>query len=122
MRYLLDTNAVIYIQKGLLIEPLPRGHYFASIITEIELLSFPSLDELQRDAITSLLSEVIITSVDSGIRDHAVRLRRARRLSIPDAIIAATALVHDAELLTNDQGLSDHPGVRSRALRLKAPS
>ena len=45
VRAILDTNAVIYLQKGWLAEPLPPGEYLISVITEIELLSFASLDD-----------------------------------------------------------------------------
>ena len=49
MKAVLDTNAVIYLQKGMLAEPLPRGHYFISVITEMELLSFHGLSKEQRE-------------------------------------------------------------------------
>ena len=42
-RYLLDTNAIIYLVGGQLAEPLPAGHYSFSVISEIELLSFSGL-------------------------------------------------------------------------------
>jgi len=38
MRFLLDTNVVIYLQKGDLNESLPPAFYSISIITEMELL------------------------------------------------------------------------------------
>lgn len=38
MKYLLDTNALIYLQDGKLAEPLPVGQYAYSFISEIELL------------------------------------------------------------------------------------
>ena len=40
---ILDTNTVIYLQNGQLIEPLEPEEYGISIITEIELLSFSEL-------------------------------------------------------------------------------
>ncbi|PHM10709.1 PIN domain nuclease, partial [Nostoc sp. 'Peltigera malacea cyanobiont' DB3992] len=40
---LLDTNVVLYFLGGRLVNPLPSGEYFISVITEIELLSDPSL-------------------------------------------------------------------------------
>lgn len=40
---LLDTNVVLYLLGGRLSNPLPSAQYFVSIITEIELLSYPSL-------------------------------------------------------------------------------
>lgn len=41
---LLDTNVVLYLLGGRLANPLPSGQYFVSVITEIELLSYPSLN------------------------------------------------------------------------------
>jgi len=55
LNYVLDTNVVIYAEKGVLAEPLPLGQYFLSIITEIELLSFPDLTTEQEDAIARTL-------------------------------------------------------------------
>lgn len=43
MRYLLDTNALIYLQDGKLAETLHVGQYAYSIISEIELLSWPEI-------------------------------------------------------------------------------
>lgn len=40
---LLDTNIVLYFLGGRLIYPLPPAKYFISVITEIELLSYPNL-------------------------------------------------------------------------------
>jgi predicted nucleic acid-binding protein len=52
------------------------------------------------------------------VREAAIRLRRERRLKVPDALIAASALALDAILLTNDQQLLSLPGVRVQALQL----
>ena len=48
-----------------------------------------------------------------------MRLRRAHRLRLPDAIIAASALAHHATLLTNDQRLLAIPGLQSESLELR---
>jgi predicted nucleic acid-binding protein len=45
---LLDTNVVLYFLGGRLANPLPSGEYFVSVITEIELLSYPSLNANRR--------------------------------------------------------------------------
>lgn len=43
MRFLLDTNVVIYLLGGRLQHALPQGVHGVSIISEIELLSHPAL-------------------------------------------------------------------------------
>ena len=54
-RYLLDTNAIIYLIGGRLDAPLPAGQYSFSVISEIELLSFPGLSAEDDQKITELL-------------------------------------------------------------------
>jgi predicted nucleic acid-binding protein len=44
------------------------------------------------------------------------------RLRLPDAIIAASAVAHNAILLTSDQRLLTIPEVQSEALELKHES
>jgi len=41
MSIVLDTNAVLYLLAGHLAEPLPQADFYVSVITEIELLSYP---------------------------------------------------------------------------------
>jgi hypothetical protein len=104
-----------------LAEGLPVGDYFLSVISEIELLSFPDLTAQQEQALRDLLADLTIVTIDQGIRDAAIHLRREHRLRIPDAVIAATALTLGAELLTNDAKLAQTPGLTCRPLALKTP-
>lgn len=119
MRYVLDTNAIIYLQKGALASPLPVGHYFASVITEMELLSFPSLSPEDAASLAELLSEIVVVPLDGEIKDRTVRIRREHGLAIPDAIVAATALALDAELVSNDLDFQTVPKLNIRRLILK---
>lgn len=118
MRAVFDTNAVIYLQKGWLRQPLPLGEYFISAITELELLSFHGLDDAQQVWLNAFLSDIGIIELDGLVKIHTVRLRREHRLRLPDAIVAASALACDATLLTNDRRLLALPTVRSQAMEL----
>ncbi len=120
MNYVLDTNAVIYAQKGVLTEGLPLGRHFVSVITEIELLSFAHLTTQQEQALLDLLGDVTVITIDHEVKRGAIDLRRRHRLRIPDAIIAATAIMLDAQLLTNDAKLAALPGLRCRSLHLSS--
>ncbi|GEM_PF-3187186 len=66
VNYLLDTNLVIYAQKGALAQPLPLGRYFVSIVTVIEPLSFPGLTPPQERALAGLLAELSEVGIDAG--------------------------------------------------------
>lgn len=55
-----DTNIVIYLQKGLLARPLPRGEYLLSVISELELRSFHGLDAASQSWLNTFLSDITI--------------------------------------------------------------
>ena len=46
-----------------------------------------------------------------SVRDKTIKLRRKTQLKLPDAIIAATAVVSNAIILTKDQALSSLDGL-----------
>lgn len=117
-RYLLDTNAVIYLLNGRLVYPLPDGQYSVSIITEIELLSFPGLSAGEEQKIRDFLLLLDRVRLTDAVRDETIRLRRKNRLKLPDAIIAASALVHHAILLTNDQVFLSIDGLILESMQL----
>jgi len=119
-RYLLDTNAVIYLLSGRLVVPLPDGQYSVSIITEIELLSFSGISAEEEQRIRDLLLLLDRVHLTDAVRDETIRLRRKNRLKLPDAIIAASALINDAVLLTNDQAYSSIDGLVLESLQLSS--
>ena len=117
-RFLLDTNAVIYLVSGRLVFPLPEGQYSVSIITEIELLSFSGLSAEEEQKIRELLLLLDRVHLTDAVRDETIKLRRKNRLKLPDAIIAASALTHGAILLTNDQAFASIDGLILESLQL----
>lgn len=120
VRAVLDTNAVIYLQKGWLEIPLPVGEYLISVITEIELLSFSGLEEAQRDKLLRMIEDMEVVEIDQAVKHCAIALRRDHRLKLPDALIAASALTRNAVLVTNDSQLAKIPGIRCQTLKLRA--
>jgi predicted nucleic acid-binding protein len=115
---LLDTNVALYLLGGRLAFPLPSGDYGVSVITEMELLSWPSLTTGEETCVNAFLSSVTICELTPAIRVRAVRLRREERLKLPDAIVCATALEHGVELWTNDVRLGKVSGLVCRSVSL----
>ena len=76
MTGLLDTNVALYLLGGRLAEPLPSGSYGLSIITEMELLAWPSLTPEEEQKIREFLSQLVIYELTLSIRARAVQLRR----------------------------------------------
>jgi len=119
VKFLLDTNAILYLLGGRLANPLETGQYYASVISEMELLSYSDLTSEDESRLRSFLASVIVLELTTEVKTKAIELRRRDGLKLPDAIIAASALVVDAELLTNDLQLLRIPSVRGKALSLK---
>jgi predicted nucleic acid-binding protein len=119
LKRVLDTNAILYLLGGKLAQSLPVGEYFISVVSEMELLSYPLLDESQQAKIRNFLSAVTVVDLTEEVKTLAIGLRRGHLLKLPDAIVAATALSLGAQLVTNDAKLLRVPGLSSQELRLK---
>ncbi|MEH2453149.1 hypothetical protein [Nostoc sp.] len=59
----LDTNVILYFLGGRLINPLLSGQYFISVITEIELLSYPSFSLKEATQIIYFLNQITIIGI-----------------------------------------------------------
>jgi predicted nucleic acid-binding protein len=118
--FVLDTNPVIDFTMYR-IASLPGENHFVSFITEMELFVFPSLTPAAEQDIRNFLKIVTIIPLNENIKQEAIRIRRygKPRLKLPDAIIAATALVLDATLVTNDSTMlkQNWQGLRTLAAR-----
>ena len=118
-RVLLDSNCFVYLlddptsarARYLTTEvfgPAQTGRLqlYAATLTAAELLSLArGTDEARRSALSSALRALPLTWVDLdlGLAEAAASLRRLKGLTLPDAIIAATAASLGAALLTNDR-------------------
>ena len=111
VKYLLDTNYILGLLKStpeVLSEVTRRAILTVecgySAITRMELLGFPgtTAEEL---LIQERLAQLTYWPLTSTIEDVAIAVRRTRKVELPDAIIAATAIHLQLELLTLDVGL-----------------
>lgn len=106
MRAVLDTNIVLYLLGGRLANPLPIGEFFISVITEMEILSYPALAQAEETRVRLFLTQLTVIGLDENIKNDAIALRKKYRLKLPDAIVSATALATGMTLLSNDVQLA----------------
>jgi predicted nucleic acid-binding protein len=103
---LLDTNVLIAQGNGeftLFFEGLTTQRIVISVINRIELLAGPRLTEPQRSALVSLLDEFQEVGLTDEVVSMTIELLQCRQVKrLPDAIIAATALVTDSTLVTRN--------------------
>lgn len=103
--FVVDTNAIIYIFGGKsFVTEYVKCNLIASVITEMELLSFPHITSKELTALKSFLSDCIIVPLDNRIKERAIFIRRKYGTKLPDAIVAATALEYNLPLVTADKG------------------
>jgi predicted nucleic acid-binding protein len=71
----------------------------------MELLGYPNITNDEERLITDRLSKFTYLAITTEIEDLAKALRRTRKVKLPDALVAGTALHHGLELLTLDRAL-----------------
>ena len=78
---------------------------FTSVIVRMELLSKRNLPVEEERDIQEFLKDLVVVPLDEAIEQKAIEIRRATSVKLPDCIIAATSIVLDAVLLTDDDHL-----------------
>src|ERR1700678_643968 len=112
MRWLLDSNVLIDALAG-----LPHGVHVLrearqrpdvcviySAITRIEVLGIPNLSEQEESAIRSLLHEFDEIPISNAVIERTIQIRKAVRINVPDALIAASAETAQAIVVTRNVG------------------
>lgn len=107
--YLIDSNVAIYYfgvtlskDSEKLIDQILSEKYSISVINRIELLGFKGLNGNESDALNSFIYNSNIFDLDEDIILETIQIRKMNNIKIPDAIIAATCLVNNCTLITNN--------------------
>ncbi len=106
---MLDTNAIISFLKGefSIVELVSKADIIGiSVISKLEFLAFDGLTE-KDEIIFSKFCERIETydlnPHNQELMEKIISVRKKYKLKLPDAIIAATAIVNNAILITDDK-------------------
>lgn len=108
MNMLVDSNVIIDYVSNRIPEKSAKqlDNYFnsnfsVSIISKIEVLGFNTLD-YEMEQLESFIQLSSIVYIDEAVADKTIEIRRMKRIKLPDAIIAATALVQNCILLSHN--------------------
>lgn len=92
---LVDSNILIYATKPehtslrlWLVEALPK----VSVISKVEILGYHKLHSAEKTALTELLDCLELIYLTPASYEIAIQLRQQRKLTLGDALIAATSL------------------------------
>ena len=104
-KYLIDTNVILDFVGNKL--PAKSKVFLSAIIDEqinisainkMELLGFSKPEQI----LYELVSFSKIYHIDDAIIDKTITLRQKHKIKLPDAIIAATAIVHGFILISHN--------------------
>jgi predicted nucleic acid-binding protein len=109
---ILDSNLIIYAARpeypGL--RRLIAAHSPAvSAVSIVEVLGYHRLSSAERAYFEAFFAAAEVLPLSDSVMARAVSVRQARKMSLGDALVAATALVFGRELLTHN--LKDFTGV-----------
>ena len=109
IRLLLDTNAIIALlnQNAQIINVIDTAdNIFISIINELEFKSFSNLslnDVKLFDTFAAKVNVVELLSSNNILKNKIVEIRNTYKIKLPDALIAASAIINNAVLITADK-------------------
>ena len=82
-------------------------------MTRIEVYGFTGLKPEEEAALDILFRRLTVHPLDAAVVERAIALRQERKMGLADAIIAATALVHNLQLVTrNEEDFRNVTGLR----------
>ncbi len=105
-KWLVDTNILIALTSGRqdVATLLDGKNIFVSVISEIELLSWPKLTPKDVKLLQLMLAEFTVVEINGYVKSETIKLRRKHGIKLPDALVAATAITNDLPLVTFDKG------------------
>ena len=107
--YLLDTNVVInFLDATLpkagrqLLIGIVDDYPYISVITKIETLGFNFKSANEQNTMETFIAGSTILDIDNEVVNKTIAIRKNTKIALPDAIIAATALVYNFTLLSRN--------------------
>ena len=115
-QYLIDSNSIIdYLGENLppagmeflnkIIDNVPN----VSVISKIEVLGFNTADQ-HYQILFNFMNDATVFDLTGSVVDVCIELRKKYKTKLPDAIIAATAMVYDLVLITRN--ISDFKNIQ----------
>jgi predicted nucleic acid-binding protein len=112
-RFLIDSNVIIdTLNRKLnllaILDTFPDCEAYINPVVEIEVLAKPDMSVKEEVEARTLLDSFKWAEIDKPTCEIAIEIRRAKELRFPDAIIAASAIILNANVLSNDPHLLNY--------------
>lgn len=108
-KFLIDTNVVVEFLSGsfpnsgsLWIQNIiDQNLHQLSVINQIELLSYNG-PPAEMQILEEFIHSAIVLPLSDDVVQKTIELRKSRKIKLPDAIIAATAIVYQFDLISRN--------------------
>lgn len=100
---LVDTNIIIYLSKRKLnLEKIASEEtkLSISVITYMEVLGFRFENNFEKQTVERLCKYFPVINLNTEIIEKVISIRQKHKIKLPDAIILATSVIYDLELIT----------------------
>ncbi len=102
---LIDSNIIIYAAKpeyDALREFIAKYAPAVSAISYVEVLGYHRLTKQEQQHFEAFFTAATVLAPSQAVLDQAVKLRQLKKITLGDALITATALVHNLTLVTRN--------------------
>lgn len=100
-KLLLDSNIIIGVAKGRFpVSQLEKPALIVSEITRLEIFGYHKLQLQEERLLHQFFRNIDCLPISKNIIDQAISFRKQKKMSIGDAIIAATAISNKLPLAT----------------------
>ncbi len=102
---LIDSNIIIYAAKP---EHSPLRRFIAehipavSAVSYVEVVGYHRLNEVEQLHLEEFFASSTVLAISESVLQQAVQLRQIKKMSLGDALVAGTALVHNLTLVTHN--------------------
>jgi hypothetical protein len=110
INYLFDSNIVIYFLGGFglnenalkRLDNICKEGQNISVISKLELLGFSFISESDENEMKEFIGKSVVHFINEEIEKETIQIRKAVKIKLADAIIAATCIANDFTLLTRN--------------------
>lgn len=100
-----DTNLIIYsvpAANAALKDWFAAEEPFVSVVSYVEALGYHQHKAEDKLALEKFFARTVMLGIDKQVLMKAIELKQMRKMKLGDALIGATALVHDCTLATHN--------------------
>lgn len=116
---LIDSNIIVYATKpeyAILRQLIADNAPVVSAVSYVEVLGYHRLTHEERRHFEAFFAATLILPLSRMVLDQAIKLRQLRKMTLGDALVAATALTYGLTLVTRNPGFAPQGAGPARGL------